>query len=223
MLLGLLHQTDRLDGQDRKHAGHQIQNQPAEHGEQHQRDEHRGPCRRGGRARRRELRRSRRRGCGRAAEGRSDLDGHRDGFAAALSGRAALLGRDQNAADVPDVRRLIAELHGEIDGAVAPAQRLRGGILDHAVVEGIERQRLDAGRASSPQSLPSVITSCPSTIRALLAAGAAPGSSLRARSNSCAAAGSSGPPAAVHRQRQIADRRSRECRRPHTPASLPSP
>ena len=45
---------------------------------------------------------------------------------------------------------MIAELDGEVDGAVAAAQRLRRGILDHAVVEGIERERLDTGERRAP-------------------------------------------------------------------------
>ncbi len=81
-------------------------------------------------------------GRGRATEGRSDLDRHFDVVGAVLAGRAALLGRNQNAADMAGARRLITELDGEVDGAVAAAQGLRRGVLDHAVVERIERRAI---------------------------------------------------------------------------------
>ena len=220
--LGLRHQTDRLDGKDRKHAGHQIQNQPAKHREKHERDEPRGPGRCGGRTRRREPGPAADAARRRAAEDRPISMGTSMDSRAALSGRAALLGRNQNAADVAGVRRLIAELHGELDGAVAPAQRLRRGILDHAVVERIERQRFDAGERLAP----------------LLAEGDHelpvddPGAARRGRGTGQLSArrdrtASPRPDPWVRPPRLRAasrrDRRSRECTRPHIRASLPSP
>ena len=82
MLLGLLDQADGLDGQDRKHAGHQIQDQAAEDREQHEHGQSRSVGRSAAAGRTRPARSARRgvaerRRGARRSEARGDLDGHR--------------------------------------------------------------------------------------------------------------------------------------------------
>ena len=185
MLLRLLDQADGLDGKHRKHAGHQIQDQSAEDGEQHEHRQSRSvrlgapaPA-----AAEPAARIAARRCDGRAAGAtrsrkiRGDLDGNRDGLV------AALLGREQHAANRSALRRLIADFHRELDRAVAARQRLRRGVLDAAVVVGIESERLDLRRASRPRPCRASAPTDRREFSRWSRAGAALGSSPRAAAN----------------------------------------
>ena len=104
-----------------------------------------------------ESRRCRRSGGGARSNGGGDFDRHTEGVA------SALFGGDQHAANLPGCGRLVAELHGELGHRVLMDQRLRGGVLDDAIIVRVELERFHPA-SPAPQSLPSVSTSRPSAI-----------------------------------------------------------
>ena len=147
MLLGLFDDTDRLDGQHGKYAGHQIQDQAAQHGEQHEYGQRvlrlLGGIFGGLGKRRGAWARAHRIGAGAGKVG-GNLDRHGVGL------RAVLFGGDQHAADGAGLWRLIADLHGEFDPILGTRQFLGCGIFDPALSVGEKRQRPDLRQHRAP-------------------------------------------------------------------------
>ena len=128
----LFHDVEGLDRQHRKHAGHEIQDQAAQDGEQQQRsaENARGIVLRLGQ------RCEARTGLELAAPAPEKSAAISMGTAVGL--RAVLLGHDQHAADRAGFGRLIADLHRKLDGILGARQCLRRRVLDAALIVGKE-------------------------------------------------------------------------------------
>ena len=165
---------------------------------------------------RREPRARRDRSAAGAGERRLDLHRHGDRIL------AALLGREQHAANRAGLRRLIADLHRELDGIARAGQRLRRAVLDAAVVIRIERQRLDLRQRRAP--IFAEAEHQPAVANTRAGRGRLRGRQLAARRGEQRRdARVDGAGRGLHGQPQLQGRRFRGCRHRHIPASSPLP